>query len=293
VIVTNKPEFKNEAKNMPFSKILLVEDNPRYANAAIQQLRPKVNYVVLVRDYSEAIDSSTNPDLDGMIIDCFFPYKTGSGETDLGRELVGRMAKSDPNEVRIQEGLKALGQLVDLEDPVAQKYARFVADLYYKPDNVVFRALEQVAKLDRQTATHAFKETFKLTYREDRDPKDYYSSLMKAMEESEANQPLGILVAERADGMIGLPFILTTSTYHHDILTQPIQNYASRKGWRLVDCGPNREDDKASPEFWERALRELSEAKEARERRIKSGRDWPPTYGPGSLLFGSPYDIQG
>lgn len=43
------------------------------------------------------------------------------------------------------------------------------------------------------------------------------------MEESESNQPLGVLIAEEAR-VRGIPFVLATSTYHHDELTQPIQD---------------------------------------------------------------------
>ena len=183
---------------MKMSKILLVEDNPRYASSAEQYLASRSQAVALARDYSQAMYRLRNPNFDGVITDCFFPETTDSGNIALGKELVGRMAKPDD----------------------------------------------------------ALKERFKLIYGGDRAPKDYYSALMKAMEESEANQPLGLLVAERADEL-SLPFILATSTYHHDILTQPVHDYASVKGWTLVDCEPNRGDDKASPEFWERVFSEL------------------------------------
>lgn len=240
---------------MKMSKILLVEDNPRYAGSAEQYLASRRHAVILARDYSQAINRLTHPEFDGMITDCFFPESAGSGNIALGKELVGRMAKSDPHERRIIEGLGVLGQCVDLEDQDARRYARFAAGLY-QPDSVIFKALKRIAEVGKEAVTHAFNETFKLIYSDEKAPKDYYGALMKAMEESETNQPLGILLAEKADEL-SLPFILATSTYHHDILTQPIQNYASSKGWRLIDCGPNREDDKASPEFWERSLGEL------------------------------------
>ena len=238
------------------AKILLVEDNPRYASSAEQYLASRSQSIVLAKDYSQAMDRLRNPEFNGMITDCFFPEKIGSGNIHLGKGLVEKMAKSDPHEIKIAESLESLGQYVDLEDQDARKYARFFAVNLYQPDSPIFKALELVAKADKQTATHAFKETFKLIYRENQAPRDYYSALMKAMEESEANQPLGVLVAEKASEL-SMPFVLATSTYHHDILTQPVQDYASRNGWKLVDCGPNREDDKASHEFWERAFGEL------------------------------------
>ncbi len=248
------------------SRILLVEDNPMYASSAEQWLTSRSQGVALARrcqdvavarDYSQAMDRlEKDHDFDGAIVDCFFPEIAGSGNTNLGQVLVRRMAKSDPHERKIAQGLEKLGQYIDLEDPVVKNYARFAADIF-GPDSSVFKATETVFNsLGKAGAIMAFKGTLELVYREDRLPRDYYGALMKAMEASEANQPLGILVAERADEL-ALPFVLATSTYHHDLLTQPIQNYASSKEWILVDCGPNREDDKASPKFWERAFSEL------------------------------------
>lgn len=233
-------------------KILLVEDNCKYANAAKQYLASKNQSVALALDYSQAMNLLENPYFDGVISDCFFPETSGSGNISLGKELVQTMANSDPRERKIAGGLEILSRYVDLGDLDAKKYARFVAS-QYSPDSAIFMALESVATISKEAATHAFKETFRLTYREDRAPKDYYKALMNAMEKSEANQPLGLLIAEKASEL-GLPFILATSTYHHDVLTQPLQDYASRKGWKLMDCGPNREDDKASPAFWEEVL---------------------------------------
>ena len=241
------------------SKILLVEDNPRYASPAEQYLASRSQAVALARDYSQAMDRLRNPDFDGVITDCFFPETTGSGNITLGKELVGRMAKSDFRERKMVEELEVLGKYVDLEDQDMRKYARFLIGTSQEREisqSPVVRAIKQISILGKEAATLIAKNTLGMVYRENQAPKDYYGALMKAMDESEANQPLGLLIAEKS-GELGLPLILATSAYHHDILTQPIQDYASSKGWRLVDCGPNREDDKASPEFWERAFGEL------------------------------------
>ncbi|MBU1135325.1 MAG: hypothetical protein KKG13_02290, partial [Nanoarchaeota archaeon] len=204
--------------------------------------------------------------ISGAIIDCFFPERKLSfiKDVSLGKYAVEKMALSDPRESKIVEGLKVLKEYVDLEDPDMMNYARFLVNESSRSyddisQNPIFLAIKQVSILDgpeKEVATLAAKQSLGLSYDEKNAPKDYYGALMKAMEESEANQPLGILVAERASEL-DIPFILATSTYHHDILTQPIQDYASRNEWTLVDCGPNKEDDKASPEFWERAFREL------------------------------------
>src|SRR3989338_2545861 len=116
------------------AKILLVEDNTRYASSAEQYLASRSQDVALARDYSQAMDNLRNPEFDRVIIDCFFPETTGSGNIALGRELVGRMATSDSHERKIVEGLKVLGQYLNLEDQDARKYARFAAD-QYGPDS--------------------------------------------------------------------------------------------------------------------------------------------------------------
>ncbi|MDO8642769.1 MAG: response regulator [Candidatus Woesearchaeota archaeon] len=173
------------------TRILLVEDNEQYAQAAEHYLTSKGTAVVRAKDYSEAIArlSGSSPDLDRVITDCFFPEITGSGKTDLGKEVVNRIANPD-----------------DVRDD-------------YKP------------------------------YTE-----SYRRNLIGAIGKSEENQPLGILVAERAVEL-GLPLVLTTSTYHHDELTQPIYEYADlSRRWRLIDCGRNSQDDKANPKFWEHTL---------------------------------------
>ncbi len=241
------------------SKILVVEDNPKYASSAEQYLASRNQAVTLAIDYSQAMNELRNSNFNGIISDCFFPETTGSGNITLGIELVGRMAKSDSRERKMVEGLETLGQYVDLEDSDMKRYARFFIGTSQEGDvsqSPVVRAIKQVSMLGKEATTMIAKNTLGMVYRENQAPKDHYGALMKAMEESEANQPLGLLVAEKSDEL-GLPLILATSTYHHDILTQPVQDYASRKGWRLVDCGPNSEDDKASPEFWERAFGEL------------------------------------
>jgi len=240
------------------TRILLVEDNPEYAGSAERYLASRSQVVTLARDYSQTIDKLKSPDYDGVLSDCFFPDITGSRNIALGKELVGRMAALDSRERKMVEGLKVLGEYVDLKDQDMRKYARFLISTSQERDISqipVVRAIKQVSMLGKEVTTQIAKNALRGVYRQDRAP-NYYEALMKAMEESEAHQPLGLLVAEQAEEL-GLPLVLTTSTYHHDVLTQPVQDYASRKGWGLVDCGPNKEDDKASPEFWERAFSEL------------------------------------
>ncbi len=238
------------------SKILLVEDNPKYAGAASKYLRSTGNSVTLATDYSEAMSKLRNPKFDGVIIDCFFPETAGSGKIELGKELVRKICKYGSLESKM---IESFGEYVDLEDPEMRKYVlSFVkSEVNEASSNPIIAALKRSSSvLGKEATTTIAKNSLRLFYNERSAPVDYYTSLMKAMEESEANQPLGVLVAEKADEL-DLPLILATSTYHHDVLTQPVHDYAIDKKWRLVDCNEGEEHSKASPEFWQRACNEL------------------------------------
>ena len=229
--------------------ILLVEDNQTFANVATDYLSSQDNKIDLANDYQEALERLQH--VDGVITDCFFPDTTNTGNITLGKELVEKMANSDPYERKINDSLKLLEEYIDMQDEEIRRYARsFIGnseerDISKSP---IFSAIKKVSlNIDKGIATMIAKNSLGLIYKNNLATKDYYHELIKAIDESEANQPLGLLVAERADEL-GLPVILATSTYHHDVLTQPVHNYASRQGWNLIDC--SQPDDKATDGFW-------------------------------------------
>ena len=111
---------------------------------------------------------------------------------------------------------------------------------------------------------HGFEESSKVTkhlldlmYCEDNTrfvSVNHYSDLLAAgIEESEFNQPLGVLVAMKSKEL-SLPVILATSTHHHGDLTQSVFEYCGTKGIKLVDSGFG---DKSTPKFWKGAVGEL------------------------------------
>ncbi|HLC31302.1 MAG TPA: response regulator [Candidatus Nanoarchaeia archaeon] len=251
------------------SDILIVEDNPLFREGATSyfftQSGVQVHFAV---DYDDAITKlGAEPVYGAAIVDCFFPKKTGSNDVSLGRGLVEKMALSDPRELKMRKGLEVLAQDTDLTDPVMMNYARyFVSISNYKDlsQSPVIKALRQVIAgnedevIRKKTGTLIFKKTFDGVCANSQISSDYYGALLKAMDESEANQPLGILAAERIVER-GISFILATSTYHHDILTQPIQNYAIKNGWTLVDCNPDNQNHKATLDYWKNAFLVLQE----------------------------------
>jgi len=242
-------------------KILLVEDNANYASSAENYFASRGQSTILARDYAQAIEKLCDPDLVGVISDCFFPEQTGSGKIALGIELVEKMAKLNSREKRMNEGLGILSPYVDLEDQDLKKYAQCYINSIppFKEvslDSLVRMVVRLAANVDTEKLTASTKKILKLVYRENQVPKDYYGALIDAMGTSEDNQPLGLLVAEKSREL-GLPLVLVTSTYHHDILTEPVNHFASGNRWNLIDCGFNRNYDKSTPQFWERAFREL------------------------------------
>lgn len=249
-------------------KILLVEDNPEYTDAAKAHLASKGYEVAHARDYSEAIEMLRNPDYAGVISDCFFPEETGSRKTGLGKELAGNLC---PQGRKLAEGLEILGQCVDLSNADMEKYARFLINTSTESDiadNPTIRSIQKASSvLGREAATQIAINTLRGAYGKWEEPKDYYTALIKAMEKSEANQPLGVLVAEKAIEL-GLPVILATSTNHHDMLTQPVTDYVNKESGQImfIDCAPAQyqngqpiadKEEKARPAFWESTLKRL------------------------------------
>lgn len=252
------------------TNILVVEDNPAFRKGAEKYFASRSDVqVVYASDFNTARGHLTAEPrtIDAAIIDCFFPATQGAGSEDLaiGNMIVAVMESADPREQRILKGLEVFGRYIDLDDEL-RGYARAcIASISGSiEDSVLVKALEQVSSLGmgRKAVTGIARNALALGYDAKRAPRDYYGALRSAIEQSPANQPLGIPVADGAT-MLGIPFVLATSTYHHDVLTQPLQDYASRKGWTLVDCIPGQDQDKATPQYWARAMRELEQRIEA------------------------------
>lgn len=203
------------------AKILIVEDVSAFARVAESSISRLGNDVVMARDYRDAIERLLIHKPDGVITDVFFPSIWGLGIKKMGYIAVEKMRSSSGliRDSPVTKAITKVGDLLGLE----------------------------AAKIIAKTAHVDFRANV-----------DMYWALEKAIEQSEANQPLGIIVAETAK-TLNTPFVLVTSTYHHDILTQPVQDYVTARGWRLIDCVPGNEDTKTSPRFWETAYRALEE----------------------------------
>jgi len=247
-------------------RILLVEDNERFSQAAFKFFSTTNVDYSHAQDYDEAIAELKSAGLagfDGAMIDCFFPKALGLIEPDLtlGNQALEKMLGNDTRRKRADIYEKAFEEYLDLSDPELRRLARCIgagSDHDNPEEYVVFRAIQQVRRtLGKEACSLLQKHNCNTIFRKDLSEfKDYYSELKAAMQRDHANQALGILVAEECENR-GIPKVLATSTHHHDALTQPIQDYAGKRGWHLVDCSPGYPDEKAQASFWQRTYETL------------------------------------
>jgi CheY-like chemotaxis protein len=209
--------LKGGIKNK-MDNILLIEDNPNYQLAADEVFSNKGIAYDLANDYY-----SGNLLLDQMpsaaIIDCFMHEDKGSKAINHGEKAIAKMKEFlNPSEPK---------------DPLA-------CALKNVSNAIGLEGTKYLAKLNKISMNQM----------------DNYHALDLAIKENPSNQPLGILLAEQAEEL-GIPFVLATSTNHHGVLTQPITNYAYKKGWTLIDSYSGNGKDDSS--FWKKAYDALEQ----------------------------------
>ncbi len=238
-------------------RIALIEDNPAYAEVAKRAISGN-NQTANPTDYNSAVallrDSVR---YDGAIIDCFFPEETGTGKRDKGREAINAIAREDPKEMRGRAYLDAVSAYAELDSVLRSVVKNLGYEIQDPLQDPFVCAIAQVGKVFPGNAGKQVVGLFVRNALREKatQPTDHYADLERALEENEANQPLGILVAVEAQNL-AVPFVLATSGHHHDTLTQPVADYTKRKGWTLIDSSPGT-DGKATPEFWQKVFREL------------------------------------
>jgi len=250
---------------MTKKKIMIIEDNKAYSDAAKQYFSTVENVeTVFGKDYDQAMNILTEykGKLDGALIDCFFPKQTGSGDRSLGQSLIEKMINSNEGEKKRRDSLEKLGKLINLDSDLELK--GYVKNMFYSFEHYggnseeVINSLEHVSKAcGKDAATKIAKNSLGVAYsKSDQSFSDYYGELEDAIQKSEDNQPLGLLVAHEVEKM-NLPFMLVTSKYHHNHLAEPVFAYACKKGWRIAEC--YKSDKKGTPEFWKGAFDQLKE----------------------------------
>lgn len=241
--------------------LLLVEDNPSYI-AGCKAYFSGINNISLsiAEDYDSAIKGLSNKSYNGALIDCFFPRVKGSNDKTLGEFVIERLISEDKSAQKMDKYEEALKDYLDLNNPKLRRYARLLGSMSDK-DNpeeyILYRAIKQIGLLDKNLSSFIIENNLNTIFkREYENFKDYFTALRTGLESDESNQALGILVAEMCYNK-NIPFVLATSTHHHDEMTQPIQNYCSKRSWRLLDCSPDNPGEKSSKEFWKSAYEEI------------------------------------
>jgi len=242
-------------------KILLVEDNPQFTLAAVKFLHGLDISVDTAGEYDSAIASLehgpfTHEKFDGVITDCFFPRTLGSEDRTLGRVAIGKMLATDTRAQRIDEYEQHLAEYIGA-DPELRNIVRYIGSLSNSDplQGAVSNVIKLIGDVDRKAAGIILKND-KWLFKGIEHFKDHYDALRFGMQQDTANQALGILVAEECEQR-KIPFVLATSTYHHDAMTQPIQDYCGKRNWRLVDSSPSNPNEKAEESFWNRAYETL------------------------------------
>src|SRR3989344_3062461 len=94
------------------NKILVVEDNESYRFAAADYFQRQGVNADFAIDYKQATSLlSGNTRYSGAIVDCFFPYETGSGNIDIGRQIFRKILPESYRSI-----FDRVGQYVYLEE---------------------------------------------------------------------------------------------------------------------------------------------------------------------------------
>jgi hypothetical protein len=261
--------------NLNLQRILLVEDNPEFAEAAIDHLHSRgITYYWFSSDYENAMKFINDQDSNrftGVISDCFFP-RNYSSDITLGKVAIEKMESSDTVLIYINRFIEEFGKHVNLDDKLRKAVTNLAWHEFYSPSredkdpskNRTIKDLALNSKTSgKENATRSCNDM--MTYegssylRDDREMVKYmgqYDKLREAIKKDPSNQPLGILIADECENR-GIPKVLATSSFHHDMLTQPIQTYCALRKWNLVDCSKGRPGEKAQASFWQRAYDSL------------------------------------
>jgi CheY-like chemotaxis protein len=246
--------------------ILLVEDNPEFFQVAESYLKTQddIGTIHIAPNHRLAELNLKHYQIDAAIIDCFFPQDILPGK-ELGYSTIEKMLSTDSEsqnlERRAETYSKAFENIIDMNDIDMKRFARYIAHEsgYDNPHNfATFMAIEMVGKtLGKEATTWLTKNNMNGIFKNGLEKfKDSYKELRDALDRDDSNAPLGILVAEECVKR-NIPFVLATSTYHHDNLTQPIYDYCNKRGWKLIDCDKNSTSQKNTSQFWDKAYSTL------------------------------------
>jgi hypothetical protein len=93
------------------------------------------------------------------------------------------MESSDPDEKKRLEGLKVLGEYINLNDQDMRKYARHLINNTPEDDilqNPIVKAIKQVSMLGKDVATIIVKDTLGMTYQKNNLSRKYFDKMIWA-----------------------------------------------------------------------------------------------------------------
>jgi len=210
-------------------KLLLVEDNHEFSDAALSTAKDMKSDIIdyrniVVADCYNSAQNAIFHGIDTAVVDCFFPRAIDLGiERCLAYHTIAEMMQQDPKQ------------------PARNR-------------NPITQSLNRIIELMGVEAAQNFAKNSRVDYGSTVDPYKHMEAMIK---QDDANQPLGIVIAGELEQK-NIPFVLATSTYHHDVMTQPIYDYAGRRNWILIDCPKDMPGQKANPEYWQRVFTTLS-----------------------------------
>jgi len=249
-------------------RLLVVDDNPRFA-AAAQRYLGKLNVTVTyVNDYVSAVNELSRYGSDsGLISDVLFPYRASSSDTELGRRTIYKMMREDVREQHAQSLMRGLAKhgVDTMNDAEMQSLVR--AWRRQSPRRNRRPIMDEVVALNERgfSTTEHLRTLLRRKFGQYRDG---YAALLRAVDDGAHNQPLCIPLGEQADRM-GIPFVIATSTNYKNPVTKPVFDYVGRMHrdyvqhgdpakWLIVSCERGYDGLKRKDKFWYRANNALS-----------------------------------
>jgi len=246
---------------MTTPKILIVEDNIDFVDSSQRYLSRKVN-AIFAPDYAGVNGACLhlvyhdekwrNQNLDGAIIDCFFPPSAARDNTEFAKRALDKILASDPVAQRIEKFDEYLSDLQPDYKPF-KNFVRYLGSIAKQnPENCpVAKQISRTGRVDHETLKLMAQNYSGVVCHVPDSFRDEFNVLRYHAKKHPEYQPLGILVAEGCKSR-NIPFILTTGCDRNSPSQTPITKYCEAKAWTLVDC-PQGFPGKDSSEFWQRA----------------------------------------
>ena len=245
-------------------KILVVEDRSENLAVAREHYSQKEEKYIFdyAIDYDEAMRKFRQGSYNGVVTDCFMPKDTGSGDINLGLTLVNRLVPLTPEieerRATFEKRLKSYTYL-DVDNPEVQR-TLYIWDGLPPLMEWVYKKADR----NREDNTREYLKTFGYgSYSGENDEwgaarNDPNWILRQMIQQTEAAQPLGILIAEHAMEQ-EVPCCMLTAR-HDEIGEGVIKHWCKENS---VSCLTPRESEKSDPglasEYWGGALKSVTE----------------------------------